>query len=128
MILIFLLLFVVIAHSGMMVAYILLRDLEKSKGRFNPVLLYLHRYIRLTPPFAVAIAIAATIMPKLYAGPHWGGARASGELCRLDWWRPLLYVQTIPSLAPEIPFELLTESSVGCIGQVMKITSTLIEL
>jgi peptidoglycan/LPS O-acetylase OafA/YrhL len=101
-----------------MVAYILFRDLEKSKGRFNPVLLYLHRYIRLTPPFAIAIAIFSTIMPKMYAGPHWSGARATSELCQMDWWRTILYVQTIPSFAPEVSLPLMLESGAGCIGQV----------
>lgn len=33
--------------SGLLVAYLLLRELDRSKGRFNVILFYVHRYLRL---------------------------------------------------------------------------------
>lgn len=33
--------------SGLLVAYLLLAELEKNKGKFNFGYLYLHRYLRL---------------------------------------------------------------------------------
>lgn len=34
--------------SGLLVAYLLLRELERNKGRFNVVYFYIHRYLRYT--------------------------------------------------------------------------------
>ena len=33
--------------SGLLVAYLLLRELDRNKGRFNVPLFYIHRYLRL---------------------------------------------------------------------------------
>jgi peptidoglycan/LPS O-acetylase OafA/YrhL len=34
--------------SGLLVAYTLLKELDRSKGRFNVLLFYVHRYLRYT--------------------------------------------------------------------------------
>jgi len=32
--------------SGLLVSYLLLKELDRNKGRFNVFLFYLHRYLR----------------------------------------------------------------------------------
>lgn len=32
--------------SGLLVSYLLLRELDRNKGRFNVILFYVHRYLR----------------------------------------------------------------------------------
>ena len=78
--------------SGLLVAYILLRDLKRSKGRFNPVLYYLHRFIRLTPTLAMAVALLATLSRHVGNGPAWATAEFQAEVCQEDWWRTVFYV------------------------------------
>ncbi|CAG0883124.1 unnamed protein product [Darwinula stevensoni] len=81
--------------SGLLVAYILLRDLKRSKGRFNPILYYLHRFIRLTPTLAIAVALLATLSRHMGNGPVWSTAELQAEVCQEDWWRTILYVSNI---------------------------------
>ncbi|CAG0923457.1 unnamed protein product [Notodromas monacha] len=107
-----------------MVAYVLFRDLERSAGKFNLPLFYLHRYLRLTPPIAISLAVFATFVPKLYASPYWNGASATAGVCQQIWWRTLLYVQNIPSFEPEFTDQkLVTDATVGCIGQLWYVSN-----
>ena len=39
--------------SGLLVCYLLLRELERNNGRFNVPLFYIHRYLRLVSPITI---------------------------------------------------------------------------
>jgi len=79
--------------SGMLVACGLLRELDRSKGRLNIPLFYIHRYLRLTPVYAVILAFLATLVVYLGSGPNWQDIHYSmTEACRNEWWRNLLYI------------------------------------
>lgn len=77
--------------SGLLVSFLLLKELERNKGRFNVGLFYLHRYLRLTPVFALIIGFIATLMVYLGTGPNWYTVQQFSDGCRNDWWRRLLY-------------------------------------
>lgn len=68
-------------------------ELEKRKGRVNFGLLYIFRYIRLTPAYLAIIALYSTIYPRLGSGPLWN-ARIGLEQdrCQSSWWANLLYI------------------------------------
>ena len=81
--------------SGLLVAYILLRELKRSKGRFNPILYYLHRFIRLTPPLAMVVALVATLFRYMGNGPIWNRMEIQAEACQEEWWKTVFYVSNI---------------------------------
>ena len=50
--------------SGFLVAYLLLKQLAKSKGNLSPanwVAYYVHRYVRLTPPYLLVILVEVSV-------------------------------------------------------------------
>ncbi|KAH8342868.1 hypothetical protein KR059_000974, partial [Drosophila kikkawai] len=80
--------------SGFLLVVIGLRTLDKSKGRLNVLLMYLHRYLRLTPIVAVAILVYMKMLPLLVAGPVSDDVGFFDySVCRRTWYWTLLYVQ-----------------------------------
>ncbi|KAJ6640289.1 Nose resistant to fluoxetine protein 6 [Pseudolycoriella hygida] len=79
--------------SGFLFARLLLIELDKRRGRVNFILLYIFRYIRLTPAYLAIIALYATWLPKLGSGPLWDSRmNLEQERCQSSWWLNLLYV------------------------------------
>ena len=78
--------------SGLLVAYLLLRELDRNKGRFNVALFYIHRYLRLTPVYAIILGFIATLIVYVSNGPNWRLVLYMREGCRWNWWNHLLYV------------------------------------
>uniref|UniRef100_A0AAG5CQ94 Nose resistant-to-fluoxetine protein N-terminal domain-containing protein n=1 Tax=Anopheles atroparvus TaxID=41427 RepID=A0AAG5CQ94_ANOAO len=79
--------------SGFLFARLLLIELDKRKGRINVLLLYLFRYIRLTPAYLAIIALYASWLPRLGDGPLWNERmQLEQHRCQVSWWRNLLYI------------------------------------
>ncbi|XP_037075314.1 nose resistant to fluoxetine protein 6-like [Pollicipes pollicipes] len=79
--------------SGLLLAYVFCGRYERHK-RFNLPMFYLHRYLRLTPPYAIMLAISATWFVHLMHGPIWHAwIDPQVDTCRHYWWRHLLYIQ-----------------------------------
>ncbi|XP_062124808.1 nose resistant to fluoxetine protein 6-like isoform X3 [Drosophila sulfurigaster albostrigata] len=80
--------------SGLLLVMIALRSLEKTKGRLNIPLMYLHRYLRLTPVVAVAILMHMKLLPIMNDGPLTYRAQFDNyDHCHRTWYLTLLYVQ-----------------------------------
>ncbi|XP_017145312.1 nose resistant to fluoxetine protein 6 [Drosophila miranda] len=80
--------------SGMLVSMVALRSMEKTKGRLNIPLMYLHRYLRLTPIVAVAILVYLKVLPLMADGPLYGTWNFDNyKSCNTDWFWTLLYIQ-----------------------------------
>ncbi|XP_053691017.1 nose resistant to fluoxetine protein 6-like [Sabethes cyaneus] len=79
--------------SGLLVCCSLLRELDKNR-KLNLPLMYLHRYLRLTPAFAALILLTVSFMKYLGSGPFWNSTLnlLSGS-CETYWWSALLYLQ-----------------------------------
>ena len=88
--------------SGLLVAYLLLRELDRNKGRFNVALFYIHRYLRLTPVYAIILGFLATLIVYVSNGPNWRLILYMREACRWNWWNHLLYVNNYVSTSPLI--------------------------
>ncbi|XP_066999859.2 nose resistant to fluoxetine protein 6 [Anabrus simplex] len=79
--------------SGLMVAYVFLRTVHKTNS-FNILVYYIHRYVRLTPAFAIIIMLRTTLLTHSGSGPLWEvTASTEKNLCVDYWWSNLLYVQ-----------------------------------
>ncbi|XP_002133659.2 O-acyltransferase like protein-like [Drosophila pseudoobscura] len=80
--------------SGLLLVLIALRTMERTKGKLNIPLMYLNRYLRLTPLLALAIPIYMRILPILGDGPLYGTVSFDNYAsCSDTWYLTLLYVQ-----------------------------------
>ncbi|XP_017156723.1 nose resistant to fluoxetine protein 6-like [Drosophila miranda] len=80
--------------SGLLMVLIALRIMERTKGRLNIPMMYLNRYLRLTPLLALAIPIYMRILPILGDGPLYGSVSFDHYTsCSDSWYLTLLYVQ-----------------------------------
>lgn len=72
-------------------------------SRFNPLPFYLHRYLRLTPVYAVVLWFYASLLARLGSGPMWDrlvGTEAAN--CVDNWWTNLAYVNNFVALAAPV--------------------------
>ncbi|SPP73715.1 nose resistant to fluoxetine protein 6 [Drosophila guanche] len=80
--------------SGLLVVMISMRLLDKTKGKINVPMMYLHRYLRLTPLLVVAILVYWKFLPHFADGPLYEQVRfADYSVCKRTWFWTLLYVQ-----------------------------------
>ena len=99
--------------TGLLVCYLLLRELDRNKGRFNVLMFYIHRYlrylgkhflqsipfislkfveVRLTPVYAIIVGFMATLVVYIGSGPYWPVVEFNSQSCRWNWWINLLYI------------------------------------
>lgn len=80
--------------SGFLIAWLGLKEMEKTKGKLDILSMYLHRYIRLTPAVAAAVLFVVSLLKFMGSGPYWHNfvdVHKTG--CDEYWWSTLLYVQ-----------------------------------
>ncbi|EDW56170.1 GM22967 [Drosophila sechellia] len=80
--------------AGLLLVSIGLRSMEKNKGKLNVPLMYLHRYLRLTPVVALAILFFYKMIPLFADGPMYDDIGFfEYSACKKTWYWTLLYVQ-----------------------------------
>lgn len=81
--------------SGLIVTWSILKELDKNK-KLNLHMMYLHRYLRLTPPLAILILLSVSLFQHVGKGPfaneNWLGVD-NNQFCIDYWWSAFLYVQ-----------------------------------
>ncbi|PNF21736.1 hypothetical protein B7P43_G10360 [Cryptotermes secundus] len=79
--------------SGLLLGYIFLKQMKHKTSGFNIPMFYVHRYIRLTPPYAIVILFIATLYRYVGSGPLLPvTANQMAEDCQSNWWRNILYI------------------------------------
>ncbi|KAK0160135.1 hypothetical protein PV328_007572 [Microctonus aethiopoides] len=79
--------------SGFLTAYLFMKEMTKRR-KFNPIIYYLHRYIRLTPALGALLLLTIFILPRIGSGALWeANMNAQKEICAKHWWNLLLYIQ-----------------------------------
>ncbi|XP_060523554.1 nose resistant to fluoxetine protein 6-like isoform X2 [Cylas formicarius] len=79
--------------SGFLMCRLLLAELDKRNGKINIFVLYITRYVRLTPAYLVILGFYLTWMSRLAEGPLWNKTIVTEkEKCQQSWWTNLLYV------------------------------------
>ncbi|XP_016994503.2 nose resistant to fluoxetine protein 6-like [Drosophila takahashii] len=78
--------------GGLLVSLITLRLMDKTKGKLNVPMMYLHRIIRIVPLLGMAILIYMTLMPVISGGPLFVGGFAGKANCEKNWYLTLLFV------------------------------------
>lgn len=87
--------------SGLLVCYTFLNQMKKSRSFSAPVY-YLHRFIRLFPPIAIACTFLATLSSFLVTGPlSWYYEDYLMKGCRHSWWMDVTFISNFvfPHLA-----------------------------
>ena len=79
--------------SGLLTAYLTLREMHRRKGRFPFLPFYIHRYLRLTPSIAFVLFFFMFMTVYLSDGPYYSPTfDSSYNSCRSYWWTNLLYI------------------------------------
>ncbi|XP_044747810.1 nose resistant to fluoxetine protein 6-like [Coccinella septempunctata] len=78
--------------GGALVTYVYMQSMEKGK-KFNLIIYYLHRYIRLTPALGAFALVVATLYPYLGSGPNWSNVHRDQKMCQDVWWATIFYFQ-----------------------------------
>lgn len=74
-------------------------------------MLYIHRYLRLTPLLAVTILLTMSLTRFLGNGPLWPGAfNELKEACDRKWWLSLLYIQNYVDPDYTVSFVIIIRS------------------
>lgn len=81
--------------SGTLATYGIMKALDKTKGNLNIPMLYIHRYLRLTPTYAILVGIGATLVRYASNGPGWDFVDWAEQNCRKYWWTNILYVNNL---------------------------------
>lgn len=81
------------AISGFLTSYLFIKEIWKGR-KFNPLMYYVHRYWRLTPPVVVLLLFMIFIFPRLGSGAIWeNNVGIQQDACAKEWWAFLLYIQ-----------------------------------
>ncbi|XP_069123539.1 nose resistant to fluoxetine protein 6-like [Argopecten irradians] len=80
--------------SGLLVAYLFMKEMKREKGRINWFMFYFHRFWRLTPVYMLVLFLDMSLFRYLGDGPSW--AKDGIEpFCKENWWTNLLYINNI---------------------------------
>ncbi|XP_012279978.1 nose resistant to fluoxetine protein 6 [Orussus abietinus] len=82
--------------SGFLFSRLLLKELDRRKS-INFVVVYLYRFLRLTPAYLVVVGLYVTWLNRLDAGPLWSRMITERERCRTSWWANILYINNYVS-------------------------------
>ncbi|KAK7495814.1 hypothetical protein BaRGS_00013034 [Batillaria attramentaria] len=78
--------------SGLLVAYLSLKEMKKRSGKMNWFLFYFHRFWRLTPAYMLLMMFYVCVFLYMGKGPFWPETVADIGFCEKNWWTNLLYV------------------------------------
>nr|XP_044251481.1 nose resistant to fluoxetine protein 6-like [Drosophila takahashii] len=78
--------------GGMLVSLIALRMMDRTKGKLNVPLMYLHRFIRIVPILAVAILVYTKLLGVVAGGPLLKNGFSGKLVCQTSWYWTLLFV------------------------------------
>ncbi|CAL4082235.1 unnamed protein product [Meganyctiphanes norvegica] len=80
--------------GGMLVTYGLLKELEKTE-KFNIIMYYVHRFIRLSPTMAVLSWYYASVNYHFWDGPNAYGVESVRKNCQKYWWKETFFVTNV---------------------------------
>ena len=89
--------------SGLLTAYLTLRQLSRCRGTLSYVkvlvMYYVHRILRLTPAYAFVLFFTWTVIPIMGNGPKWPQVAGPDSYlvttCEKYWWTNLLYINNL---------------------------------
>nr|XP_015839403.1 PREDICTED: nose resistant to fluoxetine protein 6-like [Tribolium castaneum] len=78
--------------GGLVTVYTFFKSMDKG-AKFNVLLFYFHRYLRLTPAYFIMGLIHIYLLNQFGNGPMWKAVDISlVQTCKDSWWSSLLYI------------------------------------
>nr|KAG5692737.1 hypothetical protein BaRGS_033848 [Batillaria attramentaria] len=84
--------------SGLLVAYLSLKEMKRTAGKLNWFMFYFHRFWRLTPPYMLIIVVYMCLGRYWGSGPLWLDKQGDRDNCKTSWWTNLLYINNFVDL------------------------------
>ena len=81
--------------SGVLVAYLTLREMKKKNGQFPFLMFYIHRYLRLTPTYAFVLFFSWLLYYHFVYSPSISFGVSVFSNCPKYWWTNLLYINNL---------------------------------
>ncbi|XP_064649525.1 nose resistant to fluoxetine protein 6-like isoform X2 [Lineus longissimus] len=92
--------------SGLLVTFLILKEMRAKDGKVNWALLYFHRFWRLTPAYMFVLMFYTALAKYINIGPAALVANTQKNPCVDYWWTNLLYINNFYP----------TDSQLGCMG------------
>ncbi|XP_052092431.1 nose resistant to fluoxetine protein 6-like [Mytilus californianus] len=83
------------ALSGLLLTYLMMKELKTNNGKLNWPMFYFHRFWRLTPPYMLILMVYVSLFPYIGEGPGWPKDGAEVNYCEHSWHRNFLYVNNL---------------------------------
>ncbi|KAL5012135.1 hypothetical protein ScPMuIL_010686 [Solemya velum] len=80
--------------SGLLMSYLILKEMKKNSGKINWPMFYFHRFWRLTPPYMLVMMAYVPLFKHFSDGPLWPQDGIDIH-CKDNWWTNLLYINNI---------------------------------
>jgi peptidoglycan/LPS O-acetylase OafA/YrhL len=93
--------------SGLLMAYIFVKELVSKNGKVRWALVYFHRFYRILPLYMFCLFLSWAFIKYCGDGPLWFGADGFNNDCKRYWWTNLLFLNNF----------LPDGDGSGCLGQ-----------
>ncbi|XP_063422394.1 nose resistant to fluoxetine protein 6-like isoform X2 [Mytilus trossulus] len=84
--------------SGLLLTYLIMKEMKKKDGKINWLMFYFHRFWRLTPPYMLVLMVYVSLFPYIGSGPLWKKDGMEVNYCKDAWYYNFLYVNNFVSL------------------------------
>ena len=81
--------------SGFLVAFLVIKDLENKRGKYNWFMFLLHRLIRICPIYFLVLLFFINLMQYVGSGSMWPIFWTKYEEACENWWTNLLFISNL---------------------------------
>ncbi|XP_076090041.1 nose resistant to fluoxetine protein 6-like [Mytilus galloprovincialis] len=81
--------------SGLLLTYLVMKNLKKTEGKINWGMFYFHRFWRLTPPYMLILMVYVSLFPYIGSGPLWEKDGPEPNYCKDAWYYNILYINNL---------------------------------
>ena len=85
--------------SGLLLSYLSIKEMDRRQGKFPFITFYVHRLIRLSPSYYLAVFIYFKLLPHVGSGPLWFFDQVNN--CEKYWWTNILYINNFYPIAAQ---------------------------
>ncbi|XP_052091571.1 nose resistant to fluoxetine protein 6-like isoform X2 [Mytilus californianus] len=84
--------------SGLLLTYLIMKELKRKDGKINWFMFYFHRFWRLTPPYMLVLMVYVSLFPYIGSGPLWKKDGMEVNYCKDAWYYNFLYINNFVNL------------------------------
>ncbi|XP_071156465.1 nose resistant to fluoxetine protein 6-like isoform X2 [Mytilus edulis] len=84
--------------SGLLLTYLIMKEMKKKDGKINWFMFYFHRFWRLTPPYMLVLMVYVSLFPYIGSGPLWKKDGMEVNYCKDAWYYNFFYINNFVNL------------------------------